>query len=157
MPCRLDTGWTLEKQDSTDGGTGRRSPGRSISRRFGGSQLGLFLASSFRKRLIFETYLVRVSFFGGCELISIWDLNAVRRFLTCLWASLSANGLSSSRTSLTWNSQGGLGPADARRLPQTPHSARPGWPTVRCWALPVSFTITRGITVVFFSSAYKYA
>ena len=25
---------------------------------------------------------------------------------------------------------------------------------VRCWALPVSFAITKGITVVFFSSAY---
>ena len=27
-------------------------------------------------------------------------------------------------------------------------------PAVRCWALPVSFAITKGITVVFFSSAY---
>ena len=42
----------------------------------------------------------------------------------------------------------------ARRLSRTPHSARPKWPAVRCWALPVSFAITRGITVVFFSSAY---
>ncbi len=42
----------------------------------------------------------------------------------------------------------------ARRLPQTPHSTRPRWPEVRCWALPVSFAITKGITVVFFSSAY---
>ena len=42
----------------------------------------------------------------------------------------------------------------ARRLSQTPHSARPGGTAVRCWALPVSFAITKGITVVFFSSAY---
>ena len=42
----------------------------------------------------------------------------------------------------------------AKRLSQTPHSARPEWPAVRCWALPVSFAITKGITVVFFSSAY---
>jgi hypothetical protein len=42
----------------------------------------------------------------------------------------------------------------ARRLPRTPHSTRPRWPAVRCWALPVSFAITKGITVVFFSSAY---
>ena len=42
----------------------------------------------------------------------------------------------------------------ARRLSQTPHSTRPRWPAVRCWALPVSFAITKGITVVFFSSAY---
>jgi len=41
-----------------------------------------------------------------------------------------------------------------RRLSRTPHAARPRWPAVRCWALPVSFAITRGITVVFFSSAY---
>ena len=41
-----------------------------------------------------------------------------------------------------------------RRLSQTPHSARPRGPAVRCWALPVSFAITKGITVVFFSSAY---
>ena len=42
----------------------------------------------------------------------------------------------------------------ARRRSQTPHSTRPRWPAVRCWALPVSFAITKGITVVFFSSAY---
>ena len=42
----------------------------------------------------------------------------------------------------------------ARRLSRTPHSARPKGPAVRCWALPVSFAITKGITVVFFSSAY---
>ena len=42
----------------------------------------------------------------------------------------------------------------ARRLSQTPHAARPRGPAVRCWTLPVSFAITRGITVVFFSSAY---
>jgi hypothetical protein len=42
----------------------------------------------------------------------------------------------------------------AKRLSRTPHSARPVWPAVRCWALPVSFAITKGITVVFFSSAY---
>ena len=42
----------------------------------------------------------------------------------------------------------------ARRLSRTPHAARPKWPAVRCWAVPVSFAITRGITVVFFSSAY---
>ena len=42
----------------------------------------------------------------------------------------------------------------ARRLSRTPHSARPRGPAVRCWALPVSFAITKGITVVFFSSAY---
>ena len=41
-----------------------------------------------------------------------------------------------------------------RRLSQTPHAAQPRWLAVRCWALPVSFAITRGITVVFFSSAY---
>lgn len=41
-----------------------------------------------------------------------------------------------------------------RRLSQTPHSTRPRWPAVRWWALPVSFAITKGITVVFFSSAY---
>ena len=42
----------------------------------------------------------------------------------------------------------------ARRLSQTPHAARPRGPAVRCWAPPVSFAITKGITVVFFSSAY---
>ena len=42
----------------------------------------------------------------------------------------------------------------ARRLSQTLHSTRPRWPAVQCWALPVSFAITKGITVVFFSSAY---
>ena len=41
-----------------------------------------------------------------------------------------------------------------RRLSQTPHSARPRGPAVRCWAQPVSFAITKGITVVFFSSAH---
>jgi hypothetical protein len=41
-----------------------------------------------------------------------------------------------------------------RRLSQTLHSARPQRPAVQCWALPVSFAITKGITVVFFSSAY---
>ena len=46
------------------------------------------------------------------------------------------------------------GHRDARRLSRTPHSARPRGPAVRCWALPVSFAITKGITVVFFSSAY---
>ena len=30
----------------------------------------------------------------------------------------------------------------------------PSEPAVRCWAAPVSFAITKGITVVFFSSAY---
>ena len=45
----------------------------------------------------------------------------------------------------------------AMRPPQTPHSAQPEWQAVRCWAPPVSFAITRGITVVFFSSAYLYA
>ncbi len=42
----------------------------------------------------------------------------------------------------------------ARRLSRTPHSARPRWPAVRCWAQPVSLAVTKGITVVFFSSAY---
>ena len=42
----------------------------------------------------------------------------------------------------------------ATRLSQTPHATRPRWPAVRCWARPVSFAITKGITVVFFSSAY---
>jgi hypothetical protein len=46
------------------------------------------------------------------------------------------------------------GRRNARRLSRTPHSTRPRWPAVRCWALPVSFAITKGITVVFFSSAY---
>jgi hypothetical protein len=41
-----------------------------------------------------------------------------------------------------------------RRLSRTLHSARPRWPAVQCWAPPVSFAITKGITVVFFSSAY---
>ena len=41
-----------------------------------------------------------------------------------------------------------------RRLSLTPHATRPRGPAVRCWALPVSFAITKGITVVFFSSAY---
>ncbi len=27
-------------------------------------------------------------------------------------------------------------------------------PAVRCWAVPVSFAITKGIMVIFFSSAY---
>ena len=42
----------------------------------------------------------------------------------------------------------------ARRLSRTLHSARRQPPAVQCWALPVSFAITKGITVVFFSSAY---
>jgi hypothetical protein len=42
----------------------------------------------------------------------------------------------------------------ARRLSQTPHAARPRGTAVRCWAQPGSFAITKGITVVFFSSAY---
>ena len=42
----------------------------------------------------------------------------------------------------------------ARRLSRTPHSAQRRTLAVRCWAPPVSFAITRGITVVFFSSAY---
>ena len=42
----------------------------------------------------------------------------------------------------------------ARRLSRTPHATRPRGPGVRCWAQPVSFAITKGITVVFFSSAY---
>jgi hypothetical protein len=46
------------------------------------------------------------------------------------------------------------GRSTARRLSQTPHSTRPRGPAVRCWALPVSFAITKGITVVFFSSAH---
>ncbi len=46
------------------------------------------------------------------------------------------------------------GRRDARRPSQTPHAARPRGPAVRCWAVPVSFAITKGITVVFFSSAH---
>ena len=46
------------------------------------------------------------------------------------------------------------GRSTARRLSRTPHSARPRGPAVRCWAQPGSFAITKGITVVFFSSAY---
>jgi hypothetical protein len=42
----------------------------------------------------------------------------------------------------------------AMRLSRTPHSARPQRPAVRCWAAPVSLAVTKGITVVFFSSAY---
>ena len=41
-----------------------------------------------------------------------------------------------------------------RRLSRTPHSARPTWPAVRCWALSVSFAITKDIVVTLFSSAY---
>jgi hypothetical protein len=33
-----------------------------------------------------------------------------------------------------------------RRLSQTSHSTRPRWPAVRCWALPVSFAITRALS-----------
>ena len=41
-----------------------------------------------------------------------------------------------------------------RRLSQTQHSTRPRWPAVLRWPNPVSFAITKGITVVFFSWAY---
>ena len=41
-----------------------------------------------------------------------------------------------------------------RRLSQTRHSTRPRWPVVTRWPIPVSFAITKGITVVFFSWAY---
>ena len=41
-----------------------------------------------------------------------------------------------------------------RRLSRTLHAARLQKSAVQCWALPGSFAITRGITVVFFSSAY---
>ena len=34
------------------------------------------------------------------------------------------------------------------------HMSRERGPGIRCWTVPVSFAITRGITVVFFSSAY---
>ena len=37
---------------------------------------------------------------------------------------------------------------------QTQHSAWPGWPAVLRWAFPVSFAITKGIIVIFFSSVY---
>ncbi len=49
----------------------------------------------------------------------------------------------------TWTDQ-----KNARRPSQTPHAARTRGPAVRCWAVPVSFAITKGITVVFFSSAH---
>ena len=53
-------------------------------------------------------------------------------------------------------SQGGLGlAAELREDSPEHHIPRDlGGPAVRCWALPVSFAITKGITVVFFSSAY---
>ena len=52
-------------------------------------------------------------------------------------------------------SQGGLGPAVSLRGGSPEHHIpRDQRPAVRCWALPVSFAITKGITVVFFSSAY---
>ena len=52
-------------------------------------------------------------------------------------------------------SQGGLGLARPPRgdSPER-HMPRDQRPAVRRWALPVSFAITKGITVVFFSSAY---
>jgi hypothetical protein len=46
------------------------------------------------------------------------------------------------------------GRSAAMRLSRTPHSARRRSPAVRCWAAPVSLAVTKGITVVFFSSAY---
>ena len=52
-------------------------------------------------------------------------------------------------------SQGGLGLAKVSRGGSPEHHIpRDRGPAVRCWALPVSFAITKGITVVFFSSAY---
>ena len=50
-----------------------------------------------------------------------------------------------------WTWAGGDG---AMRPSLTPHSPRPRGPGVRRWAVPGSFAITEGITVVFFSSAY---
>ena len=41
-----------------------------------------------------------------------------------------------------------------KRSFQTLHSAWPEWPAVQRWANPVSLAVTKGITVVFFSSAY---
>ena len=40
------------------------------------------------------------------------------------------------------------------RQSRTPHAALPRGQAVRRWAKPFSFAITKGITVVFFSSAY---
>ena len=52
-------------------------------------------------------------------------------------------------------SQGGLGLVRTSRGGSPKHHIpRDRRPAVRCWALPVSFAITKGITVVFFSSAY---
>ena len=53
-------------------------------------------------------------------------------------------------------SQDGLGRIRRQRGGSPEHHIPrdPSEPAVRCWALPVSFAITKGITVVFFSSAY---
>ena len=48
----------------------------------------------------------------------------------------------------------GWPPLREETLPNATFRATPRGPAVRRWALPVSFAITKGITVVFFSSAY---
>ena len=86
------------------------------------------------------------------------------RTLSCTPKQLDSRGKSAQRvgrlTGLSPStgrgpSQGGLGPAVSPRGDSPEHHIpRDRGPAVRCWALPVSFAITKGITVVFFSSAY---
>jgi hypothetical protein len=86
------------------------------------------------------------------------------RTLSCTPKQLDSRGKSAQRvgrlTGLSPStgrgpSQGGLGPAVSPRGDSPEHHIpRDRRPAVRCWALPVSFAITKGITVVFFSSAY---
>ena len=93
----------------------------------------------------------------------------LRGVYLALWAALPSNptlgkksarkvsrltGLSPSTGS--GHCQVGLWLADrsSRRLSRTRHSTSPRWAAVPRCPVPVSFAITKGITVVFFSSAY---
>ena len=152
-PCGSDTPGPPQRQPESPRPASRAPP-------FTTTQFHVLLNSLFKVLFNFPSrYLFAIGL--GVIFSLTWSLP---RTLSCTPKQLDSRGKPARRfgrlTGLSPStgrgpSQGGLGPTKASRGGSPEHHIpRDRGPAVRCWALPVSFAITKGITVVFFSSAY---
>ena len=152
-PCGSDTPQPPSRQPESPRPASRAPP-------FTTTQFHVLLNSLFKVLFNFPSrYLFAIGL--GVIFSLTWSLP---RTLSCTPKQLDSRGKPAQRFSRLTGlspstgrgpSQGGLGLAETSRGGSPKHHIpRDQRPAVRCWALPVSFAITKGITVVFFSSAY---
>jgi len=139
-PCGSQTQRAHPRQHEPPAPTSRTPP-------FTTTQFHVLLNSLFKVLFNFPSrYLFTTHFELHSQATRLWG-KSQRSEATALRAYHPLWAVAPVKVDLDWS------PSCEKTLPNTTCRATVG-PAVRCWALPVSFAITKGITVVFFSSAY---